>query len=100
MENHCPENPKTTTLRDHGTQLKYQNSFLDFGLTMLSCYNQQKLHHSILMLDELKQKLIKNPENRILKLKYQLKLNQLKSIISTKKRIDLLNLEIKNLKSR
>lgn len=100
MENHCSENSKTTVLHDYDYQLQCQNSFLDFGLSILSSYNEQKFHHSILILDALKEKLLENPENRFLKLKFQLKLDQLKSIISTKKRIDLLNLEIKNLKYR
>lgn len=80
--------------------LKFQNSFLDYGMLILSDYNDKQLQKSIITLDKLKEGLLKNPENRVLKIKFQLKINQLKSIISTRKRLDLLNNDLKKLKHR
>lgn len=80
--------------------LKHQESFLNYGVIIVSCYNDRKLHNCIKMLDEIKENLLKNPENRILKLKFQVKLKHLKSIIYTQKRLEMLNVDIKNLNTR
>lgn len=80
--------------------LKLKNSFLDYGIIILSQYNDKKLYESISTLDNLKENLINNPDNKVLKMKFQLKLNQLKSIISTRKRLELLHHDIKKLKHR
>ena len=88
------------SLLRNDSALKFQNSFLDYGMIILSDYNDKQLQKSIITLDKLKEVLLKNPENRVLKIKFQLKRNQLKSIISTRKRLDLLNNDLKKLKHR
>lgn len=99
--NHCgSELSETESLLRYYCTLKFQNSYLDNGIIILSEHNDKKLHESILALDNLKEHLLKNPENRMLKIKFQLKLSQLKSIISTRKHLEVLNYDIKKLKNR
>jgi hypothetical protein len=95
----CELSEIESLLRNYSA-LKFQNSFLDYGMLILSDYNDKQLQKSIITLDKLKEGLLKNPENRVLKIKFQLKINQLKSIISTRKRLDLLNNDLKKLKHR
>ena len=95
----CELSEIESLLRNYSA-LKFQNSFLDYGMLILSDYNDKQLQKSIITLDKLKECLLKNPENRVLKIKFQLKINQLKSIISTRKRLDLLNNDLKKLKHR
>jgi hypothetical protein len=87
-------------LLEYDSILKFQNSFLDYGIIILSQNNDKKLHESIATLDDLKESLINNPDNKVLKMKFQLILSQLKSIISTRKHLELLHHDIKKLKRR
>jgi hypothetical protein len=100
MNHSTSELSEMKPLLEYYSTLKFLNSFLDYGIIILSQYNDKKLHESISTLDDLKENLINNPDNNVLKIKFQLKLNQLKSIISTRKRLELLNYEIKKLKHR
>lgn len=99
MNNFKPEESNINSLLTYYSTLKFQNSFLDYGIIILSEYSDKKLYESITTLDELKDNLIRQPENNVLKMKFQIKLNQLKSIICTKKRLELLNSDIKKLKA-
>lgn len=100
MNHCCTELSEIKPLLEYYSTLKFQNSFLDYGMIILSQYNDKKLYESISTLDNLKENLINNPDNKVLKMKFQLKLNQLKSIISTRKRLELLHQDIKKLKHR
>lgn len=100
MNNYSLKNSDIDSLLKYYSTLRFQNTFLDYGICILSDYNQQKLHESIVTLDELKEDLSRNPENKILKIKFNLKLSQLKSVILTQKRIEVLTNDIKKLKSR
>ena len=99
--NHCSsEFSETESLLKYYSTLKFQNSFLDYGIIVVGEYNDKKLHETILTLDNLKEGLLKNPDNRVIKIKFQLKLSQLKSIISIRKRLEVLNNDLKKIKHR
>lgn len=100
MKNNSPKNFEIESLLQYYSTLRFQNTFLDYGISIVSNYSNQKLHENILTLDALKEDLLQNPENKVLKLKFQIKLSQLKSVVLTQKRIEMLANDIKKLKLR
>lgn len=88
------------TNQNCNSDLETQNAFLNFGISLVKQYNCSKLQNSIVILDQIKESLLENPENKVLKLKFQLKMNQLKSLLSSKTKIDALQQEIKKINGR
>ena len=100
MENNGTKNSEINLLFEYYSTFRFQNTFLDYGITIISHYNNNKLHDNIITLDALKEDLLQNPENKVLKLKFQIRLNQLRSVVLTQKRLLNLKMDIKKLTSR
>jgi hypothetical protein len=100
MNHYGSELSEMEPLLNYYDTLKFQNLFLDYGLVLLSEHNDKKLQETIFILDNIKEHLLNNPDSKVLKIKFQLKLSQLKSIISNRKRLELLYNDIKKLKHR
>lgn len=100
MENTSTKNSEINLLLNYYSTLTFQNTFLDYGITIISNYNNNKLQDNIVTLEALKEDLLENPENKILKVKFQIRLNQLRSVVLTQKRLQNLKMDIKKLTSR